>query len=211
MKYNYLFEQYRKNPKPYQNLLVQCERKWGLFGDDVDFKNKTVLDIGCAEGHSCIEAWQRGASYVLGVEGERGWTTTGERVKEHLKIIIDAVEFTEKRWEYVNLENREFNIVIALGLLHHIPVGQYEDLLRKMCCVCNETLVLENRVDVVELKKSYIRAEFKSEPSITVSVPSAKYLIDTLDRFGFVVKKTYVINAKAREIWVCKRETNDGR
>lgn len=205
MRYNHFFEQYRDNPKPYQNLLVQCERKWGLFEDDISFVDKTVLDIGCAEGHSCIEAWGRGASYVLGIEAEKGWTATGEKVKERLKI-IDAVEFIEKRWEYVDLGDRRFDIVFALGFLHHIPIGKYEDLLRKMCFACKETLVLENRVDVDGLTKSYIRAELKSKPSITVFVPSAKYLIDTLGRFGFVVEKTYVINAKAREIWLCRKE-----
>lgn len=204
MKYNHLFEQYRNRPKPYQNLLVQCERKWKLFGDDIDFKDKTVLDIGCTEGHSCIEAWRRGASYALGVEAEKGWTATGEKVKERLKI-DSAVEFIEKRWEHVILDNVKFDIVFALGFLHHISIAEYEDLLRKMCHVCNETLVLENRVDVDEKTESYIRAEFRPESNITVFVPSAKYLMDTLDRFGFVVKKTYIVNKKAREIWLCKR------
>lgn len=209
MKYNHLFEQYRTKSVPKQNLLVQCERKWRLFRNDMNFQHKTVLDIGCTEGHSCIEAWANGVASVVGIEAEPGWTEVGELVKKHLGI-TNSVRFVEESWEAVVVRKEsEFDIVLALGFLHHISIGQYEDVLEKMCTVCRETLVLENRVDVEEKSKSYIRAEFRPDSKITVFVPSAKYLTDALNRFGFVVKKTYPINPNKREIWLCVRTKNE--
>jgi len=214
VKHNNLFEETRKElgiNLINQYLLVQCERKWKLFGDMVNFENKRVMDIGCTEGHSCIEAWHRGASYCFGIEKEPEYKQIGEAVKKKLGI-TNEIEFISHDWVDFNRTPKafgEFDVILALGLLHHIDVKYYEESLRKMCRFCKRTLVLENRVDAYESDKSYLRFEYRIASDghkVPVSVPSSRWMLDILIEEKFLCDTTFVINAGERELWIARKE-----
>lgn len=127
------------------HLVDFAARKWQLFGDKIDFQNKTVLDVGCASGHSSIEAWARGAKEVIGFDTRKDILTVAEDVKKKLQV-TDQISFEQA--DVLDLdpdasEEYRVDIVLCLGLMHYLPADEYRNILAALIFLCNQYLVLE--------------------------------------------------------------------
>jgi len=108
--------------------------------DEVDFKNKTVCDLGCNAGFFSIEAKRRGAIAVDGFDNNRVQITKAERVAEFL--------YQDCRFAKADINNKAFggffgcyDIVLMLSLFHHVkyPIQVLETLGR----ITREVAILE--------------------------------------------------------------------
>jgi tRNA (mo5U34)-methyltransferase len=107
-----------------------------------DLSGKTVLDVGCNAGFYAFEAKRRGATRVLGVDGQRQHVRQGLFVR---KVLGLDVEF--RRLNVYELNPRttgEFDVTLALGLLYHLkhPILALENLYQ----VTKELLVIETAI-----------------------------------------------------------------
>lgn len=87
--------------------------------DRIDFKDKSVLDIGCAGGFFCRHALDQGAGYVRGVDMLQP-VEAARNLANHLgKFAID--------YEVADLSkgyDDEFDIVLFLSLIFHVDIPE---------------------------------------------------------------------------------------
>ena len=107
-----------------------------------DLSGKTLLDVGCNAGFYAFEARRRGATRVLGVDGQRQHVRQGLFVR---KVLGLDVEF--RRLNVYELSPRtvgQFDITLALGLLYHLkhPILALENLYQ----VTKEILIIETAI-----------------------------------------------------------------
>lgn len=114
------------------NLLILAMLKTAKC---LNFKNATVLDLGCAEGGYCKEALEKGAKKVVCLEQnpimiERiyKWLNKKSKAKSKMKVHSDDLNDPEIR---ENLP--ESDIVFFLNLHHHLlePIEMLEALAQK--------------------------------------------------------------------------------
>lgn len=115
------------------------EARIGYMGlDKMDFKNKTVLDVGCAGGGFCRYAKDKGAKYVLGLDMadpiEAAFIVANELG------YWDAVDFKVTDLKTDAYDYGQFDIVLFLSMNFHI--GFPEDLFKTLRP--DSTLVVED-------------------------------------------------------------------
>jgi SAM-dependent methyltransferase len=64
------------------------------FGGHLDFEGKSVLDVGCGYGTTCVAIAERGAARVVGIDvSERFVRFAGEKLRRDYPHLADKVEF----------------------------------------------------------------------------------------------------------------------
>ncbi|GEM_PF-5219474 len=95
-----------------------ADKPWHYLVDEIPFKGKTVLDIGCYDGGMSFLAEHRGASRVLGLdnfEAQEGKHEGWDFLHDHFQ---SKAEFT---WGNVyDLPAERFDIVLCYGVLYHL-------------------------------------------------------------------------------------------
>jgi 2-polyprenyl-3-methyl-5-hydroxy-6-metoxy-1,4-benzoquinol methylase len=105
--------------------------------DKIDFEGKSVLDIGCAGGFFCRHAFDKGASYVRGVDMVQPIEAARNLANYLGKFGID--------YEVADLSkgyDDEFDVVLFLSLIFHIKIPE---AVKKAKCVVFEDNSRENR------------------------------------------------------------------
>lgn len=116
---------------------------------DIDFKNKTVLDIGCWDGFYSIKAKEKGAHFVLGIDvnpwGKTDWIANFNEAVA--KFGFDETGICCRNQDLFNTDSKIYasDIVLFMGVLYHLqnPLGA----LKKVRELTNERLVLETLID----------------------------------------------------------------
>jgi len=98
----------------------RTEDTWQIIQENVDFRGKTVLDVGCYHGYCCFMAEDAGAISVIGLEKQ-------ERILVFTKRIRDMWHYQTKLLQedidnYV-LTNR-FDIVLCLNMIQYVQNPQ---------------------------------------------------------------------------------------
>jgi len=84
----------------------------------IDFKNKTVLDIGCNMGYFLFEILDVHAKKVTGYEGK---ILCGEFLNRAIKLMNEKnrFEFYNTYFNF-NKVNEKYDVVLLLNVLHHL-------------------------------------------------------------------------------------------
>ena len=163
------------------NNVEKWQRLVATF-DEIDLKDKSVIDIGCSDGYYSLNCARMGAKKVLGVDLDN---LRIERAKFSSQILnVDNVKFENLDIYSDALKGTKFDIVLALGVLHRVP-----DIFGflKRITELGETVVLEFKTSNSHLSicewggaKSKVN-EFNN----LYFLPSAKLVTDILDHFNF--------------------------
>ncbi len=116
--------------------------KWELYRLPVDMTGVSFIDVGCWEGHRCVDAVLRGVARVVGVD----LCTSGElrrNMAEHVFEFVQADILSER---FLGLDC--FDIVLCSGVLYHVQdvIG----LLVRLRKVAAKRLVLETVVNTLD-------------------------------------------------------------
>lgn len=84
--------------------------------EKLETKNKKFLDVGSSDGFYSIKCAELGAK-VLGIEIDELRVQRSNFIKDFLKV--ENVKFSLK--DLYDFQNEEFDVIMALGLLHRIP------------------------------------------------------------------------------------------
>jgi tRNA (mo5U34)-methyltransferase len=145
----------------------------GYFHLPESFAGKTVLDIGAYDGFFSFEAERRGASRVVACDDfcwsyPAGTMADGEGFLLAHQALNSKVERRQIRVEDIGPDTvGTFDYVLFLGVLYHSqdPLRY----LRHVYSVCKETLILETRIDAVEVDRPamifYPGATLNNDPS----------------------------------------------
>jgi tRNA (mo5U34)-methyltransferase len=101
---------------PGKSPVYRLERQY-LF-DRIDFRGKSVLDIGCWDGYFSFAAEQRGATRVLAIDNPKfrwGSTDGFEFLRRHFQ---SSVEWREG--SIFALPDERFDVVLCYGVLYHL-------------------------------------------------------------------------------------------
>ena len=131
----YLFE-YHSIQLPYGLKTKGSPRDYSIF-EGINFKSKTVLDVGCGYGSMSFYAEGKGAADIKGIELKMHRYIGGIILKNILGSIV--------KFEKINLFetdfSKKFDIVILLNVIHHLPDPFFA--LRKLVEMSGDVFILE--------------------------------------------------------------------
>ena len=111
--------------------------------DTIDFRGKTVLDIGCWDGLWSFEAERRGAAAVYATDDTSQRPFGQSSSLEVARGILDSKVIYRPDvsvYDVDQLQCREFDIVLFLGVYYHLKHPLYA--LSKLRRVCKENALL---------------------------------------------------------------------
>lgn len=88
------------------------------FTEDIDIKNKDILDIGCGYGWCELNLEKRGASKVVGIEISEDDLKTAKA-----NITSDKIDFRVASATNLPFESESFDTVVCWEVIEHIPKG----------------------------------------------------------------------------------------
>ena len=124
------------------------EKKWFLFGPQIEWHNKAVLDVGCQCGFSVYQAAACGANSAIGWDVR---PSVLEVAKALDNIFLDSPvaffqrDFTRDAGMILDSTVAHFDVVICLGCAHYFPADSYIDAIFNLFKVAKSWLVLELR------------------------------------------------------------------
>ena len=107
-----------------------------------DLTGKSVLDVGCNGGFYCVEAKRRGASRVLGVDGQRQHVRQALFVRKVLGLDLEFRRFSVYDLQPATIGT--FDITLALGLVYHLK--HLVLALERLYDVTSELLIVETAI-----------------------------------------------------------------
>jgi len=125
-------------------------RLWGCIEqqlDRIDFRGKSVLDIGCWDGYWSFYAERRGAGSVLATDdqtqnwaGSQGFHLARELLKSKVEfnLNVSVNDLAQLR--------RKFDIILFLGVYYHLFDPLYALAQIRHCCHPDTIVVIEGPV-----------------------------------------------------------------
>jgi SAM-dependent methyltransferase len=106
----------------------------------------TVLDLGAAEGIFSIELARQGAK-VVAIEGREAPLERARFVKEELELT--GLELFRDDVRNLSPERYgEFDLVLCLGILYHLPAPDVFELVRQLARVARRAAIIETHVSL---------------------------------------------------------------
>src|SRR5262249_45487759 len=110
--------------------------------DKVDFRNKTVLDIGCWDGYWSFYAERRGAKSVLATDDRSQNWADGRGLLLAKELYGSSVQVNQDLSVYQLASlNQRFDIILFLGVYYHLHDPFYAFAQIRHCCH-RDTIVL---------------------------------------------------------------------
>ena len=99
---------------------VAAERKWGYLSTQLptDLTGHTVLDVGCCNGFFSIQALQRGAKAVVGIDNDPRYVEMTQFIINDALQVSQFSVIEDSIFTYV--PEKPFDHVICYGVFYHI-------------------------------------------------------------------------------------------
>jgi len=141
-------------------LIKGAYRPWFIIGDNggqldierqdaglsqIDFKSKTVLEIGCAEGLVSLQNLKRGARLSHGIEFRERAVEVAQSIagvlgkSDSAKFYWGDIRATDTVLNQSGMLDR-YDIVIAMAVLQKVP--NQPEIFGKLLAKCSSTMVL---------------------------------------------------------------------
>lgn len=149
--------------------------------DAVDFKGKTVLEIGAWDGYWSFQAERRGAKHVLASDDlsqnwspGRGILLARELFKSNIEVRQDV-----SIYELTKLEQK-FDIILCLGVYYHLLDPFYALTQVRHCCHEDSLVLLEGDLIVQGMEDNEVRYNYRSDqPAFLPSAPAFARFIES--------------------------------
>jgi tRNA (mo5U34)-methyltransferase len=115
----------------------------------IDFKNKSVLDVGCWDGYWSFYAEQRGARRVLATDDlSQNWCD-GRGIHMIKKALNSNIEIKQdvSAYNLVSL-NKKFDIILFLGIHYHLQDPYFALAQLRHMCNKDAVVVIEGNVGI---------------------------------------------------------------
>lgn len=112
--------------------------------DSVDFRDKTVLDIGCWDGYWSFFAEKRGAKHVLATDdSSQNWAGDSgfQLARKLLKSKVDA-DTNMSVYDLTKMD-KKFDVILCLGVYYHLIDPFYAFAQIRHCCHENTVVIFE--------------------------------------------------------------------
>lgn len=131
-------------------ILGEIEKKIKEKYSEEEIHKKSIIDIGCYDGFYLTKLSRLKFKKIVGLEPKKKNIIKGREIRKFLKIEEPDIEFIEGDLSNSNINNK-FDIVLCLGVLHHVP--DHNEILKKLSNITSELLFLDFRVIQNELVK----------------------------------------------------------
>jgi len=145
----------------YQN--IECINFGGLSGsngswdnikDLVDWKDKSVADIGSNHGYFCVKIFKEGASKVVGFEIDEDCVKTARLVADASDAKVDFVQWNGDTATF----NETFDVTLCLNVIHY-----FEDTDLFLQNIKTKQIIFEIDRDFEEVVNKYFNTIEKRE------------------------------------------------
>jgi tRNA (mo5U34)-methyltransferase len=180
-------------PKHVDRIWEEIER----FLAEVDFQDRTVLDIGCWDGRWSFLAEKRGASRVVAVDaGDQRWGATRgfEIARSLFKSRAEYRGNVNIHTAPAQLGGERFDVVLFLGVYYHL-VDAVHGLAQLRHLVADGGIVIIEGSAINDTERAY--AEFLSGPGpepervdvSTWTIPTRRWMVDVMQACYFSVRR----------------------
>lgn len=112
--------------------------------DAIDFRNKSVLDIGCWDGYWSFYAERRGARSVLGTDDQTQNWSDGRGLFLAKELLGSQIEINQNLSVYeLSSLNRKFDIILFVGVYYHLFDPLFALAQIRHCCHPGTLVVTE--------------------------------------------------------------------
>ncbi len=193
------------------DVVTHGDLKWNQFAQFINFNSKRVHDIGCHIGLAAIRSKVAGARYVRGTDKRKDVVDFNNAIAiKFLPVVKGRLNVKFTQGELSNIPDAASDIVLCLGVIHKFNHGVYQDMVKKLCDICKETLVVETCFDYSAKQDLNVRVHpDKKSPWPYHSRVSKPYLRKLLTVNGFAVVREIPSIEYAhhqRETWIAKRD-----
>lgn len=127
--------------EPYYRYKRQCFLN---LLNAIDFKDKTVLEVGCGPGGNLIEVYKHQPRALKGVD-------ISEKMVQIAKLNLPTSIEVLKSAEKIPFDNNSFDIVFTVTVLqHNTDIAMFNNLLNEIARVSAQKIVLFERVEATE-------------------------------------------------------------
>ncbi len=108
-----------------------------------DFKNSTVVDLGCNMGQMTFQAQAWGAKHVMGIEYDSTAVLNANQIKDQLNIdnVTFVVDDLDSNFLWTSMDN--FDVVMFLAVIDTIELENRYGILSKACRKTNKVMYFE--------------------------------------------------------------------
>ena len=106
-------------------------KKWPLVYSVCDFRDKSVLDIGCASGWYSRRVAEEGAALVVAYESGRNEYNKAKSIGWNIE--------THNKDFFESGETRKFDVILLLSVLHYYPPSERPRIARLAADRCSES------------------------------------------------------------------------
>jgi SAM-dependent methyltransferase len=162
---------------------------------NINILNKSIIDVGCSDGYYSNKCALLGAKYVLGIDPDDLRINRAKFASEILKI--KNVGFKNLDIFNNHLNDKNFDIVLALGILHRVP-DLYGFL--KRLTELGDILILEFKTfETSDSLSKWGGGETKlNKFNRLFFIPSIQLVTDLLDHLNFDIKEVDRDNSKLK-------------
>jgi tRNA (mo5U34)-methyltransferase len=151
--------------------------------DSVDFRGKSVLDIGAWDGYWSFYAERRGAKSVLSTDDlSQNWSE-GTGIQLAKELLNSKIEINQQMSVYrLASMGRKFDVILFLGVYYHLHDPFYALSQIRHCCHENTVVLIDGPVSNSDLNGGAVfelrnrKEEFLPTPSALDQLLQAAYI-----------------------------------
>ena len=156
-----------------------------------DFKDSSVIDIGCNIGQTCFLSKELGASNVLGVDFDSNAIKIANSLKNDNTIIFQTDDIDNYLF-YTDLPN--FDVCLLLSVIGTQELNNKNGILSKLSQKTDKVMYIEGHHEVMKYKELF------NMILNNTTFTTIEYFGETFDNINYQVKKL------SRSFFRCSRE-----
>jgi tRNA (mo5U34)-methyltransferase len=151
--------------------------------DRIDFRGKSVLEVGAWDGYWSFYAERRGAAVVVATDDATQNWSDGRGLPLARELLESKIEIRQDVSIYdLTTLDRRFDIILCLGVFYHLRDPFYGFAQIRHCCRPDSRVVLEGELGWTGMRRNEVRyfyngwLEFLSSPTALDGLLRSAYL-----------------------------------